>query len=70
MRKSDPDVVDYEPLLELELLAADRMDGGHLGRIASDALDRGMTTHKELEHAVARKVDITSMIEQAAGKVL
>jgi hypothetical protein len=51
-------------------LATDRMDGGHLGRIASDALDRGMTTHKELEHAVARKVDITSMIEQAAGKVL
>ena len=51
-------------------LVTDRMDGGHLGRIASDALDRGMTTHQELEHAVAGKVNITSIIEQAAGKVL
>ena len=51
-------------------LATDRMDGGHLGRIASDALNRGMTTHKELEQAVVGKVDITSILEQAAGKVL
>ena len=51
-------------------LASDRMDGGHLGRIASDALGRGMTTHQELERAVAGRVDITSIIEQAAGKVL
>jgi hypothetical protein len=51
-------------------LAADRMDGGHLGRIASDALQRGMTTHQEMERAVAGRVDIDSIIEQAAGKVL
>ncbi len=49
-------------------LAADRMDGGHLGRIASDAIERGMTSREELELAVAGKVDITSIIEQAAGK--
>jgi hypothetical protein len=51
-------------------LAADRMDGGHLGRIASDALERGMATRNELELAVAGKVDIDSIIEQAAGKAL
>lgn len=49
-------------------LATDRMDGGHLGRIASDATERGMTSREELELAVAGKVDITSIIEQAAGK--
>jgi hypothetical protein len=51
-------------------LAADRMDGGHLGRIASDAFDRGMTTHQEMERALAGRVDIASIIEQAAGKLL
>lgn len=51
-------------------LAADRMDGGHLGRIASDAIERGMTSREELELAVAGKVDIASITEQAAGKAL
>jgi len=51
-------------------LAADRMDGGHLGRIASDALERGMTSRQELELAVAGKVDIASIIAQATGKAL
>ncbi len=51
-------------------LTADRMDGGHLGRIASDAIERGMTTQQELEFAVAGKVDIASIIEQATGKAL
>jgi len=51
-------------------LAAARMDGGHLGRIASDALERGMTTRQELEFAVGGKVDIASIIEQATGKAL
>ncbi|GMR02561.1 MAG: hypothetical protein BMS9Abin20_0899 [Acidimicrobiia bacterium] len=51
-------------------LAADRMDGGHLGRIASDALARGMTSRQELELAVAGKVDIASIIAQATGKAL
>jgi len=49
-------------------LAADRMDGGHLGSIASDALARGMTTHEELEFAVGGRVDIAAIIEQATGK--
>ncbi|MDK1039570.1 MAG: type IV toxin-antitoxin system AbiEi family antitoxin domain-containing protein [Actinomycetota bacterium] len=51
-------------------LAADRMDGGHLGRIASDATERGMTSREELELAVAGKIDIASIIEQAARKAL
>jgi len=51
-------------------LAADRMDGRHLGSIASDALARGMTTHQELELAVGGRIDITSIIEQATGKAL
>ena len=51
-------------------LAADRMDGGHLGRIASDAIERGMSSLKDLEVAVAGKVDIASIIEQATGKAL
>jgi hypothetical protein len=51
-------------------LAADRMDGGHLGRIASDALQRGMATREDLELAVAGRVDIDSIVAQAAGKML
>ncbi|VAW03363.1 hypothetical protein MNBD_ACTINO01-811, partial [hydrothermal vent metagenome] len=51
-------------------LAAVRMDGGHLGSIASDALARGMTSRHELELAVGGKVDIASIIEQATGKAL
>lgn len=34
-------------------LAADRMDGGHLGRIASDALVKALTTRHELESVLA-----------------
>ncbi len=51
-------------------LAADRMDGGHLGRIASDAIERGMISREELELAVAGKIDVASIIEQAARKAL
>jgi hypothetical protein len=51
-------------------LAADRMDGGHLGRIASDALQRGMATREDLELAVAGRVDIASIVAQASGKML
>jgi hypothetical protein len=46
------------------------MDGGHLGRIASDALQRGMATREDLELAVAGRVDIDSIVAQAAGKML
>jgi len=51
-------------------LAADRMDGGHLGWIASDALVRGMTSRQDLELALGGKVDIASIIEQATGKAV
>ncbi len=50
-------------------LAADRMDGGHLGRIASDALARGLVTRDEIEAAVGSGVDIDSILKQAAGKM-
>lgn len=50
-------------------LAADRMDGGHLGRIASDALVRNLVTLDELESAVADRLDVEAILEQAAGKV-
>ena len=49
-------------------LAAGRMDGGHLGSIALEALERGLASRHELELAVAGKVDIDSIIEQATGK--
>ena len=50
-------------------LAAGRMDGGHLGRIASDALIRNLVTLGELESAVADRVDVAAILEQAIGKV-
>ena len=51
-------------------LAAGRMDGGHLGRIASDALERGMVTIGDLELAVGGRVDIASIVAQAARKMV
>jgi hypothetical protein len=51
-------------------LATDGMDGGHLGRIASDALQQGMTTREDLEFVFAGRVDIASIVAQAAGKML
>ena len=51
-------------------LAADRVDGGHLGRIASDALVRGLTTRDELESALAGTVDVASILEQASTKAV
>jgi len=50
-------------------LAADQMDGGHLGRIASDAIERGMATMEDLELAVAGRINIASIVAQAAGKM-
>jgi hypothetical protein len=50
-------------------LAADRMDGGHLGRIASDALARGLVTRDEIQLAAGGKIDVDSILEQAAGKM-
>ncbi len=50
-------------------LTSDRMDGGHLGRIASDALARGLATRNEIQSAVGDRVDVGSILEQAAGKM-
>ncbi len=50
-------------------LAAERMDGGHLGRIASDAMARGLVTRDEIQSAAADLVDVDSILEQAAGKM-
>ena len=51
-------------------LAAGRMDGGHLGRIAAGALGRGMATMEDLEVAVRGRVDVASIIAQAAEKMV
>lgn len=50
-------------------LAADRMDGGHLGRIASDALARGLVAEEEVRAALKERADLGAILEQATGKV-
>lgn len=50
-------------------LAEDRMDGGHLGRIASDAVAKGIITEAEVESALAGRADLAAILEQARGKV-
>ena len=50
-------------------LAAERMDGGHLGCIASDALARGLVTRDEIRSTADGRVDVDSILGQAAGKV-
>lgn len=50
-------------------LAADHMDGGHLGRIVADALARGLVTKAEVEEALGRRADLGAILEQATGKV-
>ncbi|MFH2071275.1 MAG: type IV toxin-antitoxin system AbiEi family antitoxin domain-containing protein, partial [Actinomycetota bacterium] len=50
-------------------LAADHMDGGHLGRIAADALARGLTTEAEVDEALEGRVDLAAILELATGKM-
>ncbi len=50
-------------------LAEDHLDGGHLGRIASDALARSLVTESEVEAALEGRADIDAILEQATGKV-
>ncbi len=50
-------------------LATDHMDGGHLGRIAADALARGMVTETEMERALDGRADLAAILELAMGKV-
>jgi hypothetical protein len=57
------------PARTLADLAADHMDGGHLGRIASDALARGLMTPSEIEAALEGRGDRVAILELASGKV-
>ena len=50
-------------------LATDHMDGGHLGRIASDAPARGLTTEAEVEEALGGRADLAAILALATGKV-
>ena len=56
------------PVRTIADLAADRIDGGHLGRIASDAVSRNLITVGELKSAVADRLDVDAILEQASGK--
>lgn len=49
-------------------LADDQMDGGHLGRVASDALTKGLVTESEVEAALGGRTDVDAILELAAGK--
>lgn len=49
-------------------LAEDHMDGGHLGRIVSDALARGLATEPEVAEALGDRTDIDAILESATGK--
>lgn len=49
-------------------LAEDHMDGGHLGRIVSDALAKGLITDREGTEALGDRADIEVILELAAGK--
>ena len=57
------------PVRAIADLAADHMDGGHLGRIASDALGRGLVTHAEVEEALGGGTDLDAILGLARGKV-
>lgn len=50
-------------------LAVDHMDGGHLGRIVSDALARGMVTKPEVEEALRGRAELDAILELARGKL-
>lgn len=49
-------------------LANDHMDGGHLGRIVSDALAGGLITEQKVTEALGDRADIDAILELAAGK--
>ena len=49
-------------------LAAGRMDGGHLGRVVSDALAKGLATDAEVRAALAGRTDLGAILAQATGK--
>lgn len=49
-------------------LADDHMDGGHLGRIVSDALAKGLVTESEVAAALGDRTDVDAILELATGK--
>jgi hypothetical protein len=49
-------------------LGDDHMDGGHLGRIASDALARGLVTESQVAAALGDRTDVDAILELATGK--
>lgn len=49
-------------------LADDHMDGGHLGRIASDALARSLVTELEIAEALGDTADVDAILGLATGK--
>lgn len=49
-------------------LTDDDMDGGHLGRIASDALATGLVTESEVAAALGDRTDMDAILELATGK--
>lgn len=49
-------------------LADDHIDGGHLGRIASDALAKGLVTESEVAAALGDRTDVDAILELATGK--
>lgn len=49
-------------------LADDHMDGGHLGRIASDALAKGLVIESEVAAALGDRTDVDAILELATGK--
>jgi hypothetical protein len=57
------------PVRTIADLAADHMDGGHLGRIASDALAAGLVTHAEVEEALEGRADLGAILALATGKM-
>jgi hypothetical protein len=55
------------PVRTINDLAADHMDGGHLGRIVSDALTGGLVTRGGLESSLDGLIDIDAILKQATG---
>jgi hypothetical protein len=49
-------------------LADDHMDGGHLGRIASDAMAKGLVTESEVAAALDDRTDVDAILELSTGK--
>jgi hypothetical protein len=49
-------------------LASDRLDGGHLGRFAFDALARNLVTIGQVESALAGRADLGAILDQALGR--